>query len=184
MIGIDIDDCIAGYVQGLVQEYGWPETFERQSAATIIRTNWPEFDVDAHLEDKSHIQFCKNLLPIDGAFSACEILLKHGFPISYISRRNPSHKDMTAEWLSTWGFPTAPIYCVGSSNGKALVWANLDIVAVVEDSPEDILRARDDGIATFIMDRPWNREIPGLYRCLGWTHILETIDKNWMPIRG
>ena len=185
VIAIDVDDTICNYVPGFVHEHGWPESFGRAySNRGILQTQWPSVDLEKHFEDANHIEFCRALLPIDGAFSACHILLGNGFPIVYLSRRPASHKQMTLEWLRTWEFPVAPLFCAGSGEGKQTMMQNLDIAAIVDDNPEDIYNARSMGLATFIIDRPWNRDVPGLYRCFGWTHILGVIDKHWLPIGG
>jgi len=185
VIAVDIDDTIAGYVQGFIKKHGYPEslngTYENQS---ILRTQWPGVDLDQHFSDAHHIEFCAGLLPIDGAFTSLQLLLNYGFPIVYLSARPRSHKSMTVDWLNTWGFPVAPVYCAGSSDGKRVMLENLDISALIDDRAADLLAARDMGIATFIIDRPWNRDLPGLYRCLSWTHVLEAIDTFWLPIGG
>lgn len=183
VIAIDIDDTIAAYVAGFVREYGWPDTFERvYEDRSILYTSWPDVNFDLHFSDKHHQDFCLQLLPIDGAFTACNLLLRNGFPIVFLTSRPSSHKEITIEWLSKWGFPVAPLYCTGGSEGKKLMMKNLDVVALIDDRPEDLLAARDMGLSTFIVDRPWNRDLPGLYRCFDWTHILDTIDRFWLPL--
>jgi hypothetical protein len=183
VIAIDIDDTVAAYVAGFVREYGFPDSFERvYENKSILETSWPGVDLDLHFSEKYHQDFCLQLLPIDGAFSACHLLLRNGFPIVFLTSRPASHKEATIEWLSKWGFPVAPVYCVGGSEGKRMMMENLDITAIIDDRPEDLLAARDLGLSTFIVDRPWNREIPGLYRCFDWTQILDTIDRFWLPL--
>lgn len=184
VIAIDIDDTIAGYVQGFIRQYGWPDNFEGAYDKNLFEVAWPMADLGLHFSKNNHIEFCKGLLPVPLAFSSCQILLTNGFPIIYLTRRPQSHKQMTLEWLENWGFPVAPLYCTGSADGKKLMMQNLDIAAIVDDRAEDIFAARDMGLATFIIDRPWNRQVPGLYRCFGWTHVLEVIDTFWLPIGG
>ena len=185
VIAVDIDDTIAGYVQGFTKKYGYPESFEgTYENQGILKAQWPMVDLDAHFADPHHIQFCAGLLPIDGAFTSLQLLLRSGFPIVYLSARPRSHREMTVEWLNTWGFPVAPVYCTGSGDGKKMMMNNLDIAALIDDRERDLLAARDMGIATFIMDMPWNRDLPGLYRCFTWTHILEAIDMFWLPLGG
>lgn len=183
VIAIDIDDTIAGYVAHFVREYGWPESFERAyEDKSILYTSWPDVDLEMHFSDEVHIPFCAQILPIDGAWSACTLLLRNGFPIVYLSSRPKSHRDMTIDWLEQWQFPVAPLYLMDGGEAKREMMMHLDITALIDDRCEDLIYARNQGISTFIVDRPWNRDLPGLYRCFDWTHILDTIDRFWLPI--
>jgi len=178
VIGVDIDEVCALYVAGCIDKHGWPDSF---SEYPLIKT-WPDADWNDHFGNENQIEFIRSLMPVDGAFSGIHILINAGFPVVYITSRDEEVKEASLEWLDQWGFPVAPLYCAQPDQSKMDIIELLDVAAIIEDNPTVLQGARDLGIATFIMDRPWNWSVPGLYRCFGWTHILHTIDKYWLPI--
>jgi uncharacterized HAD superfamily protein len=176
-IAVDIDDVIASYVAGMVREYGWPRSFERSyKDQSILNTEWPMLDTVEHFATDNHIEFCSNLLPVPGARDVLHAFLQYGLAIAYVSSRPADHYRMTQAWLSQWMFPTAPIYCAGSKAGKMMTYDNLDVSLIIDDDPRIILDAREEGYTTFVYDRPWNRDVPGMFRVLDWTHASIVMD--------
>jgi len=79
-----------------------------------------------------------------------------GHYIHITSHRDPHTYDATARWLEQIGLPYDDLHTSHDKVGRAL---ELGIELLVDDSPENLLRAIEGGILTATISHPWNRDL-------------------------
>jgi uncharacterized HAD superfamily protein len=79
-----------------------------------------------------------------------------GHFIHVTSHRDPDCYDATARWLAQIGLPYDDLYCAHDKVGRCL---ELGIDLLVDDSPENLGKAIDHGIAVATITHPWNRDV-------------------------
>jgi uncharacterized HAD superfamily protein len=79
-----------------------------------------------------------------------------GHFIHITSHRDPYACDATARWLSQIGLPYDDLHCSHDKVGRCV---ELGIELLVDDSPENLLRAIEHGIAVATISHPWNRDL-------------------------
>ena len=78
----------------------------------------------------------------------------HGIYIT--SHRDPECYEPTARWLQQIGLPFHDLYCAHDKVGHCLhVGAEL----LVDDSPENLVRALEHGLIGATISHPWNRDL-------------------------
>ncbi len=70
-------------------------------------------------------------------------------------RAEEAHAD-TVEWLEQIGMPYDELYC---SWDKVTRCAEIEIDMLIDDSPQNILKAQERGIVPATIVHPWNREL-------------------------
>jgi uncharacterized HAD superfamily protein len=79
-----------------------------------------------------------------------------GHFIHITSHRRLDAHEPTALWLERIGLPYDDLHC---SHDKVERCAELDIDLLIDDSPVNLLRAIDRGIAVATIAHPWNRDV-------------------------
>jgi len=79
-----------------------------------------------------------------------------GHFIHITSHRDPAARGPTARWLEQIGVPYHDLQCAHDKVGRCL---ELDIELLIDDSPENLLRAIDHDILVATIAHPWNREV-------------------------
>ncbi len=79
-----------------------------------------------------------------------------GHSIHVMSHRDPRCHDATARWLAQIGLPYHDLYCAHDKLGHCL---HLGVDLLVDDSPENLLKAIDHGIVVATISHPWNRDL-------------------------
>jgi uncharacterized protein len=79
-----------------------------------------------------------------------------GHFIHITSHRAVSAQGATATWLQEIGLPYDELYC---SMDKIARCQEIGIDLLVDDSPVNIARAVDAGIAVATIRHPWNRDV-------------------------
>ena len=79
-----------------------------------------------------------------------------GHFIHVTSHRDPDAYDATARWLEKIGLPYDELYC---AHDKVAHCVHLGIELLIDDSPENLGRAIDRGIAVATICHPWNRDV-------------------------
>lgn len=143
-IGLDIDEVICDWLGGWTERYKLPVPRSWYFHRGIL----DEFDkmkADGTIND-----FYLNLKP---KISPDEIPFE---PHCYITSR-PVDVSVTIEWLDKHGFPTRPVYCVGSGQSKVKVAKDAGIDIFVDDRYENFTELNAAGIFTYLMDAPHNQ---------------------------
>ena len=92
---------------------------------------------------------------LPGAVEAVARWHEAGHFIHITSHRATDAHDATAEWLQQIGLPFDDLHC---SWDKVTRCEQIDIDVLIDDSPQNILRAQDVGIVPATLAHPWNRE--------------------------
>lgn len=79
-----------------------------------------------------------------------------GHFIHVTSHRDSSACDATARWLSQIGLSYDDLHCSQDKVGRCV---ELGIELLVDDSPQNLLRAIEHGIAVATISHPWNRDL-------------------------
>ena len=94
--------------------------------------------------------------PYPGAVETIRAWHEAGHFIHITSHRRPEAHGATARWLERIGLPYDDLYC---SDDKISRCREIGIELLIDDSPVNLVRAADAGIATATLAHPWNRDV-------------------------
>ena len=94
--------------------------------------------------------------PYPGAVEVVRGWHEAGHFIHITSHRAVEAQEATAQWLDQIGLPHDELYC---SYDKISRCEEIGIDLLIDDSPENLRRALDAGIAAATILHPWNREL-------------------------
>jgi uncharacterized protein len=157
-IALDIDSTLHPYwdlLQRVVRErYGVELPYEEQYEWGITAL---ERDAVVHCVEETHSD--ENILagvPYENAIETVRDWHEAGHWIHVTSHRRPQTAKATGEWLAKIGMPFDDLHC---SFDKVTRCRELSIDILVDDSPVNIVRARDAGIVPATLIHPWNAEL-------------------------
>src|SRR5918911_279572 len=159
-IAIDIDSTLHHYwdlFRLIVRErFDVDLAYEDQTGWGI--TNLPQEHVrEAVMETHSDANIA-SAEPYPGAVETVQAWHAQGHWIHVTSHRADSCAPATARWLEDVGIPFDDLHC---SWDKVSRCVELGIDVLVDDSPVNLERARDEGILGATILHPWNRELAG-----------------------
>ncbi|HWH43187.1 MAG TPA: hypothetical protein VNT32_00495 [Thermoleophilaceae bacterium] len=159
-IAIDIDSTLHHYwdlFSRIVRErHGIELPYERQrtwGVAELERDELVDVVRESHSED--------NILaadPYPGAVETVQAWREEGHWIHITSHRAVTTQVSTERWLTEIGLPYDDLHC---SWDKVTRCTELEIDLLVDDSPVNIERALEAGIACATLRHPWNEELEG-----------------------
>jgi len=159
-IGIDIDSTLHHYwdlFRAIVRErYGVDLAYEDQTdwgVTQIPQEHLREAVMETHSDDN-----IAGAEPYPGAVETVRDWHEQGHWIHITSHRAGSCAPATAKWLDQMGIPYDDLHC---SYDKVTRCVELGIDVLVDDSPVNLTRARDEGILGATLLHPWNREFEG-----------------------
>jgi hypothetical protein len=159
-IALDIDSTLHHYwdlLQRVVkQRYDLDLPYEEQREWGISGL---ERDAVVHCVEETHSD--ENIaagVPYEGAVETVADWHRQGHWIHVTSHRRSSCAAATASWLDAIGLPYDDLHC---SFDKISRCVELGIDVLVDDSPVNIVRARDAGIVPATLVHPWNEELVG-----------------------
>ncbi|MGB2710561.1 MAG: hypothetical protein WBC33_03530 [Conexibacter sp.] len=157
-IAIDIDSTLHHYWDlfallarrrfGVVLPYEEQVTWDigqlrrEQVAALVSESHRPEHVLAAE--------------PYAGAVETVAAWRAAGHFIHVTSHRSPEVHAPTVAWLERIGLPYDELYC---SWDKISRCTEIEIELLIDDSPQNILRAQEHGIVAATIAHPWNREL-------------------------
>jgi hypothetical protein len=115
-------------------------------------------------------------VPYPGAVEAVRAWHEAGHWIHVTSHRRLRCHPATARWLDVIGLPYDDLHC---SFDKVTRCVELDIDVLVDDSPVNIVRARDAGILPATILHPWNErlvEADGVIGARDWYELRRRLD--------
>jgi uncharacterized HAD superfamily protein len=118
------------------------ELRREQVAALVRETHRPEHILAA--------------VPYAGAVEAVNAWHAAGHFIHVTSHRAVDAHDATAAWLAQIGMAYDDLHC---SWDKVTRCAEIEIDLLIDDSPQNILKAQERGIVPATIAHPWNREL-------------------------
>jgi uncharacterized HAD superfamily protein len=159
-IAIDIDSTLHHYwdlFRSIVRErYGVDLAYEDQTDWGITRI--PQEYVRTAVTETHSDENIASAEPYPGAAETVRAWHEQGHWIHVTSHRAESCAPATARWLEQVGIPFDDLHC---SWDKVTRCVELGIDVLVDDSPVNLERARDEGILGATIVHPWNRELEG-----------------------
>jgi FMN phosphatase YigB (HAD superfamily) len=114
--------------------------------------------------------------PYPGAVETVKQWHERGHWIHVTSHRAEACAPATARWLEDVGIPFDDLHC---SYDKVTRCVELGIDVLVDDSPVNLERARDEGILGATILHPWNRDFEGqegMVVARDWTELRERLE--------
>jgi beta-phosphoglucomutase-like phosphatase (HAD superfamily) len=159
-IALDIDSTLHHYWELLrrvaLERYDVDLPYEEQRGWGITAL---ERDALVHCVEETHSdQNVEEAEPYPGAVETVRHWHGEGHWIHITSHRRDSAAPATARWLERIGLPHDDLHC---SFDKITRCVELEIDLLVDDSPVNIARAREAGMAAATIVHPWNEELVG-----------------------
>jgi phosphoglycolate phosphatase-like HAD superfamily hydrolase len=113
--------------------------------------------------------------PYAGAVEVVAGWHRAGHFVHITSHRAQDAHEPTVAWLEQIGLPFDEVYC---SWDKITRCAEIEIDVLVDDSPQNILRAQERGIVPATLAHPWNRELcreEGVICAADWPQLGERL---------
>ena len=159
-IALDIDSTLHHYwalLQRIARErYGVDLPYEEQRDWRITAL---ERDALIHCVEETHSD--RNIEaaePYPGAVEVIRRWHEGGHWIHVTSHRRDTARPATERWLDAIGLPYDDLHC---SFDKVSRCVELGIDVLVDDSPVNIVRAREAGMLAATIVHPWNEELVG-----------------------
>ncbi|MEX2196987.1 MAG: hypothetical protein WD844_17065 [Thermoleophilaceae bacterium] len=185
-IAIDIDSTLHHY-------WGLLERIARQRYGVAIpyaeQRSWGITQLERHqlvaCIEESHTD--TNILacdPYPGAVETVRGWHGDGHWIHVTSHRALPTREATAAWLDRIGLPWHDLHC---SYDKVTRCVELGIDVLVDDSPVNLTRARDEGIIGATLIHPWNEAIvgeEGIVAAGDWPALRERLAPALRPDAG
>lgn len=114
--------------------------------------------------------------PYDGAVETVNRWHAAGHFIHITSHRARDAHEATAQWLEQIGMSYDELYC---SWDKITRCAEIEIDVLIDDSPDNILRAQEQGIVAATLLHPWNRELcedEGVIGAADWADLEQQLE--------
>jgi uncharacterized HAD superfamily protein len=157
-IAIDIDSTLHHYWDVLsevsLRRFGVELPYEEQFTWGITRLR--EEQLALCIEESHSDEQILASKPYPGAVEAVGRWHEAGHFIHVTSHRAPGRRQATALWLEHIGVPCDDLHC---SFDKVSRCAELQIELLIDDSPINLARAAERGIAVATILHPWNQEI-------------------------
>ncbi|MBB4664607.1 5' nucleotidase, NT5C type [Conexibacter arvalis] len=172
-IAIDIDSTLHDYWQLFSRlarkRFGVTLDYEHQITYEIDRLR-PE-QVAALTAESHAAEHVLDAVPYAGAVETVAAWKEAGHFIHITSHRAQEAHEPTAQWLERVGLPYDELYC---SFDKISRCTEIAIDVLIDDSPDNILRAQEAGIVPATILHPWNRELveeEGVIAAADWAEL-------------
>lgn len=177
-IAIDIDSTLHDYwalfAKLARKRFGVALSYEDQITYDIDRLRPAQ--VDALTAETHKAVHVLDATPYEGAVEAIRTWHEGGHFIHITSHRAPEAHDATAQWLEQIGLPFDELYC---SWDKITRCAEIEIDVLIDDSPDNILKAQEKGIVPATILHPWNRELcreEGVIGASDWPDLVRQLE--------
>ncbi len=157
-LAIDIDSTLHHYWDLLSaaarRRFGVDLPYDEQHTWSISRLK--QHQVAAAVRETHEDAKILGAEPYPGAVDVVRRWHEAGHWIHITSHRDTGAHDATAQWLERIGLPYDDLHC---SYDKVTRCVELGIDVLVDDSPENLTRARERGITGATIRHPWNAEL-------------------------
>ena len=178
-IALDIDSTLHHYwslLERIAQDrFGVALPYEEQRGWGI--TSLERDQLVAAVEETHSDENIEGAEPYPGAVAAVRRWHEAGHWIHVTSHRRKSCAPATRRWLEAHGFPYDDLHC---SFDKITRCVELGIDVLVDDSPVNIERAREEGILAATIIHPWNESLVGEEGVIGaddWPELEKRVDE-------
>ena len=157
-IAIDIDSTLHHYWDVLSdtaqRRFGIDLPYEEQLDWGVTRLRPEQFKVC--IEETHSDQAILSGRPYEGAVEAVSAWHRDGHFIHITSHRSTACQKATTEWLDRIGLDYDELYC---SFDKVARCTELQIDVLIDDSPDNLVRALENGIVAATITHPWNQDV-------------------------
>ena len=176
-IALDIDSTLHHYWDLLAElserRYGIPLAYDEQTTWSITALEQEQLrQLVAETHAEEHVLAAE---PYPDAVETVRAWHDDGHWIHVTSHRATSAHDATARWLDRIGMPYDDLHC---SYDKVARCVELDIDLLVDDSPVNLVRAREQGILGATILHPWNADLAtdeGIVAASDWRELRERL---------
>jgi uncharacterized HAD superfamily protein len=179
-IALDIDSTLHHYwdlLDELARErYGVELDYHEQTSWSITKLE-PE-QLSALVRETHNEENVLAAEPYPDAVETVRAWHEQGHWIHVTSHRADNAHDHTARWLERVGMPYDDLHC---SYDKIARCVELGIDVLVDDSPVNLSRARDEGILGATIIHPWNRELVesgAIVAAHDWRELRERLEPH------
>jgi uncharacterized HAD superfamily protein len=176
-IAVDIDSTLHHYWDLFAQlarrRFGVTLAYDEQVTWEIVQLRREQ--VAALVAESHRPEHVLAAAPYRGAVETVSAWHEAGHFIHVTSHRSTDTHDATAAWLAQIGLPYDDLHC---SWDKITRCTQIDIDVLVDDSPQNILRAQEAGIVPATIAHPWNRELcreEGVICAADWAELAERL---------
>jgi uncharacterized protein len=176
-IAIDIDSTLHHYWDLFAllarRRFGVTLCYEEQVTWEIVQLRREQV---AALVSETHRP--EHILAAEPYAGAAEVVggwHRAGHFIHVTSHRAPETHAATVAWLQRVGVSFDEVHC---SWDKVSRCAEIDIDLLIDDSPQNILRAQEHGIVPATLAHPWNRDLcreEGIVCAADWPELGERL---------
>ena len=178
-IALDIDSTLHHYwdlLERIAHErYGVDLPYEEQRDWGI--TALERDQLVACVEETHSDENIESAEPYEGAVEAVRRWHDDGHWIHVTSHRRTTCDPATRRWLEAKGIPYDDLHC---SFDKISRCVELNIDILVDDSPINIQRARENGLLAATLIHPWNEELAGeegVIAATNWAELERAVDR-------
>ena len=165
-IALDVDSTLHDYwplFRRIVSErhgLDLPYDEQREWGTTLL----PRDAVVACIEESHSNDNILAAAPYPGAVETVSEWHTAGHWIHITSHRHGYARDATAQWLDRIGMPYDDLHC---SFDKVSRCVELGIDVLVDDSPVNLIKAKDAGIVGATLIHPWNEQVVAAGEAIG-----------------
>ncbi len=157
-IAIDIDSTLHHYWDVLsevsVRRFGVELPYDEQFTWGITRLRPDQLELC--IEESHTDELILAGTPYPGAVQAVRRWHEQGHFVHVTSHRALDRWDATAAWLQQIGLPFDDLHC---SYDKVSRCVELEIDLLIDDGPDNLSAALEEGILAATLAHPWNRDL-------------------------
>ena len=177
-IALDIDSTLHHYWDLLDElsrrRYGISLDYHEQTSWSITKLEHEQ--LHALVKETHSQEHVLGAEPYPDAVETVRRWHEEGHWIHVTSHRAGSAHEVTAEWLTQIGMPYDDLHC---SYDKVPRCVELGIDVLIDDSPVNLERALEAGIAAATLVHPWNEDLAragGVTAARDWLELSELIE--------
>jgi uncharacterized HAD superfamily protein len=178
-IAIDIDSTLHHYWDVLSdtaqRRFGIDLPYEEQIDWGVTRLREEQFQLCVE-ETHSESAILAGR-PYPGAVEAVNEWHRDGHFIHITSHRQTTCQSATERWLNEIGLEYDELYCSFDKVGRC---RELEIGLLIDDAPENLVKAVDNGIVAATIAHPWNRDVceeEDIIAAADWAELVAKLDR-------
>jgi len=160
IVVFDLDGVLADFDSAIIQHFG-----PCDQTLYDLRKRYPDTPIEeirAFVQDPA---VYLALVPIPRGLQKV-LQMKTRFSVIALTARPAGTIDATRDWVAKHEFPFDDLI-ITETDLKPGILASINPSLAFEDSPWQIMQARELGVQVVTFDQPYNRQVPGA-RILAW----------------
>ena len=173
-IGVDIDGVLNNFNAWLCEflRNKYHLNPDEHTYQVLDKLNWTK----KQIEDFWEIFFSIVISTSKPEQDAVEVLnyLKDFYEIHIITARDYNQAIRTEEWFNKYQIPYTQLHFNCGNKVNTCKWLNVS--AMIEDSPYNLIALRENHINTIKFSRPYNKDIRMNFNANSWLDILDFLS--------